>query len=150
MESDFSHLAERLDHFRDELEFEYAAVARVDGRDNRIRYEHVTGNHTNRHIQMVNRPGNSSIAGLVVRHGRPVVIDDSRPDLAEMKKQYPIMLAEKLEAVLAVPILHMDAVTGVLLGAVRRRRTFAAEAVKRAEQLAAAMAPILRRSGVQA
>jgi len=148
MESDFSRLRELLEQFRETLEFDYAAVARVDERDNQIRYECVTGNHTNRHVQMVKRPG-SGIAGHVVRHGRPVIIDETRDDLAELKVRYPIMLAEKLEAVLAVPIFHGDLVGGVLLGAVRRKRTFASGEVTRAEQAAAAMSDVLRQAALQ-
>jgi|SRR5690606_1569316 len=143
MESDFSRIRQQLEQFREALAFEYAAVARVDERDNQIRYEYVTGNHTNRHVQMVKRPGNG-IAGHVVRHGRPVVIDDGRDDLDELKVRYPIMLAEKLEAVLAVPIFRGDVVGGVLLGAVRTKRRFAPGDVSRAEQMAAAMADAFR------
>lgn len=145
---DCGSLADRLEAFRSLLDVDYAAVARVDGRDNRIRYECVIGNMTNRHVQMVNRPGNG-IAGQVVRHGRPVIVDESRADLADLKKQYPIMLAEKLEAVLAVPVYDEEEVAGVLLGAVRRKRTFASGEVDKAEQQAADMVAVLRDDAIR-
>lgn len=149
MESDFSGAADLLEQFRSALALDYAAVARVDERDNQIRYEQVTGNKTNRHIQMVKRPGNG-IAGLVVRHGRPVRIDAGRDDLAELKTQYPIMLAEKLEAVLAVPIFRGEAVGGVLLGAVRRSRRFSSDETERAAEWAKDMAAAWQNSAMQA
>lgn len=142
------NLADRLEAFRAQLSLDYAAVARVDGRDNRIRYDCVIGNMTNRHVQMVNRPGNG-IAGQVVRHGRPVFVDASRTDLAELKLQYPIMLAEKLEAVLAVPVYNEDKVAGVLLGAVRRERSFTSAEVELAEQQAQDMVAILRDDAIK-
>lgn len=147
MDGSTGHQAEFLKRFRMALNMEYAAFAKVDERDNQIRYECVTGNNTNRHIQMVKRPGNG-IAGLVVRHGRPVIIDGTHPDLAKAKMQYPIMLAEKLEAVLAVPIYRKDTVAGALLGAVRHARVFAPDEVERAVQMADEWASILCASAV--
>jgi nitrogen regulatory protein A len=141
--SDYSPLANALETYREMLELDYAAIAKVDERDNQIRYECVTGNRTNRHVHFVNRPGNG-IAGHVVRHGRPAVYDRNRPDLPDLKMKYPIMLAEKLEAVLAVPIFHDEIVSGVLLGAVRRERAFLDEEVDLAKRHAEEMAPLLR------
>lgn len=100
-----------------------AALAWLEGREQRIRWLHMSGNDNERSKYIAHRT-NQGIAGTVIRTGRPFSIDASPAELSKARKDDPLMLAEKLLSVIAVPIVQHGEVRGVLLAGKRTENAY--------------------------
>jgi nitrogen regulatory protein A len=104
---------------------DFSGLAWIDEHDNRIRWLYVSGNSNERFKRLALKPGRG-LAGLVLKLGRPIIIDTSMPDSERIRLQhdYSIMLVEDLRAAIAVPIKIQDEAQGVLLIGNRSERYY--------------------------
>jgi nitrogen regulatory protein A len=104
---------------------DFSGLAWIEQHDNRIRWLYVSGNSNDRFKRLALKPGRG-LAGLVLKLGRPIIIDMSTPDLERihLQQEYSIMLVEDLHAVIAVPIKIKDEKRGVLLIGNRSERYY--------------------------
>jgi nitrogen regulatory protein A len=95
---------------------DFSGLAWIDQHDSRIRWLYVSGNSNERYKRLAQKLGRG-LAGLVLRLGRPIIIDAVTNDkeLSRLQHDYPIMLVEHLHTALAVPIKLQDETRGVLL-----------------------------------
>lgn len=126
---------EALEQLRHCLACDLSAVARFDRRNNRIKYEVVSGEITNRLTQMIIKPG-SGVAGQVIRYGRPYILDASSPNLDKERNANPAMLAERLYSVMAVPLYQEEQINGVLMVGKRENHRFSEEELAQLIELA--------------
>lgn len=135
MEELLNGVRTRLEQVRQQLSCDFSAVARLDRGENRIRWECVSGNISTRLFQMSKKPG-SGISGHVVRYGRPIVLDASTPNLEQERNKYPIMLAERLNSIIAVPLHRNEQIEGALIAGNREKRRFTPKDLSLAESMA--------------
>jgi nitrogen regulatory protein A len=104
---------------------DFSGLAWIDQHDSRIRWLYVSGNTNERFKRLALKPGRG-IAGLVLKLGRPIIIDACMSDLelSRVQYDYPIMLVEHLHAVIAVPIKIHDETRGVLIIGNRSERYY--------------------------
>ncbi|MDY5061129.1 nitrate respiration regulation accessory nitrate sensor NreA [Staphylococcus simulans] len=106
-----------LEEIREEEQFDFAAIAlpEDDSHSAVIKWRHASGNLNNRYQLIVLRPG-KGLAGLVIRTGSRMIIDDVNTVLSPNDKlSYPIVLSESLTAMVAIPLWHENRVYGALL-----------------------------------
>lgn len=104
---------------------DFSGLAWINQQDSRIRWLYASGNSNERYKRLAQKPGRG-LAGLVLKLGRPIIIDASMTDseLSRIQHNYPIMLVEQLHAALAVPITLHDETGGVLLIGNRTERYY--------------------------
>ena len=95
---------------------DFSGLAWNDPHDRRIRWLYASGNSNERFKSLALKPGHG-LAGLVLKLGRPLIIDSSMEILErdKLRHDYSIMLVEHLHSAMAVPIIVQDEVRGVLL-----------------------------------
>jgi nitrogen regulatory protein A len=95
---------------------DFSGIAWIDQHDSRIRWLYASGNSNERFKRLALKSGRG-LAGLVLKLGRPIIIDAGMTDfeLSRVQYDYPIMLVEHLHAALAVPIKVHAETRGVLL-----------------------------------
>ena len=142
MENIRTELSLQLDEIRQALASDFSAIARLDIRENRIRWEQVSGNISDRLQHMMKKPG-SGITGHVIRFGRPYILDANTPQLDQERQRYPIMLAEKLMCVMAIPISREERIAGVLILGHRQERFYTNDDVRKAVESAKSIASIV-------
>ncbi len=128
-----SELSDQLDACRERIGSDFLAIAKLDQRDNRLRWEYASGNTNERFYQMAQRPG-SGITGQVIRYGRPFILDRSNPELELLRNQYPIMLVEQLVSVLAIPLQQDRRIAAVLLSGHRTEQLYDSEDINQLYQ----------------
>jgi nitrogen regulatory protein A len=104
---------------------DFSGLAWIDQHDSRIRWLYASGNNDERFKRLALKPGRG-LAGLVLKLGRPIIIDTSLADfeLSRVQYDYPIMLVEHLRAAIAVPLKVHDETRGVLLIGSRSERCY--------------------------
>lgn len=102
---------------------DFAAIAWLDDTNRTIRWRYASGNRNDRYKRIVLRYG-KGIAGKVINSGRPMVLDFFTPKSGDDPREYPILLAEGLKSIVAVPITRDERAKGVLLVGCRVSRTF--------------------------
>jgi len=104
---------------------DFSGLAWVDQHDSRIRWLYASGNSNERYKHLAQKPGRG-LAGLVLKLGRPVIVDAGKTDieLAQLQHQYPIMLVEHLHTAIAVPLTLKDETRAVLLIGSRTERSY--------------------------
>jgi nitrogen regulatory protein A len=104
---------------------DFSGLAWIDQHDSRIRWLYASGNSSERFKRLALKPGRG-LAGLVLKLGRPIIIDAGMTDLelSHVQYDYPIMLVEHLLAAIAVPITVLDETRGVLLIGNRSERYY--------------------------
>jgi nitrogen regulatory protein A len=104
---------------------DFSGLAWIDYHDNRIRWLYTSGNSNDRFKRIALKPGRG-LAGFVLKLGRPIIIDMSKPDIERIRLQheYSIMLVEDLHAVIAVPFKIQTEMRGVLLIGNRSERYY--------------------------
>jgi nitrogen regulatory protein A len=109
-------IQDELDSLRNQTASDFSGIAWMDQHDNRIRWFYVSGNSNERFKRLALKPGRG-LAGLVLRLGRPLIIDNRLPgsERTSLQHEYSIMLVEDLLAVIAFPIKIQDETRGVLL-----------------------------------
>jgi nitrogen regulatory protein A len=95
---------------------DFSGLAWIDQHDSRIRWLYASGNSNERYKRLALKSGRG-LAGLVLKLGRPIIIDAGTTDLelSRIQYDYPIMLVEHLHTAIAIPISLNDETRGVLL-----------------------------------
>lgn len=106
---------------QDTFGFHFVALALIQSEDERfqIKWEYAIGNHSDRY-KTIKLQSNKGIAGVVFKTGKPIFVKDT----SEMINKnglynYPIIAAEKLDSLGAVPLFKYHRVVGILLMANR-------------------------------
>ncbi|WP_078543786.1 GAF domain-containing protein [Litchfieldia alkalitelluris] len=123
MEKSIVYINELLNEIRFKTSSDFSAFACLNKDSFIIQWKFVSGNLNNRYKKMQGRPG-KGLAGLAIRADRTMVLDSSIADIASRRLQYPIMLAENLQAAVAVPVRNAGITTGVLLVGSRYNKTY--------------------------
>ena len=80
-----------------------------------IKWHYVSGNLNDRYKMIILRKGRG-LAGMVMKTGKRMIIADVVASLSpEDKIKYPILIAENLTAMVAIPLCYNNQVYGVLL-----------------------------------
>ncbi|MFC4323409.1 GAF domain-containing protein [Litchfieldia salsa] len=117
------YINEQLNEIRHKTSSDFSALACLYKESFAIQWTYVSGNHNERYKSMQGRPG-KGLAGLVIRADRLMILDDSVLDLQTKRLEYPIMLAENLQAAVAVPVKFNGQTRGVLLTGSRTRKIY--------------------------
>jgi len=107
----------KIDDLRESLSCDFVAVAiaKSASEGSEITWQYASGNLNNRYKRIILRSG-KGIAGIVFKTGKPMIINDVKSDMMnEDLFNYPIVVSEKLCALIAVPLFQYARVTGVLL-----------------------------------
>jgi len=104
---------------------DFSGLAWMDPDDSRIRWPYASGNSNERFKRLALKPGRG-LAGLVLKLGRPVLIDRNMSDSERMRlhHDYSIMMVEDLHSAIAVPLKLQDEIHGVLLIGNRSERSY--------------------------
>ncbi|MDF2725137.1 MAG: hypothetical protein K0Q59_4812 [Paenibacillus sp.] len=130
-----AEMTEQLELLRKRTLSDFAAVASRQGDGRCIRWICGSGCGNERYLHIRETIGHG-IAGIVLRHGRPVVVRGSEPDAERTRRSYPILLAEHLQAAAAVPVAG-DSLGMVLLIGRREPRDYSEDEMLLLEQAAA-------------
>ncbi|MBP1990781.1 GAF domain-containing protein [Paenibacillus eucommiae] len=109
-----AEIEQELDHLRALTSSDFSAIAWRDDHDNRIRWKYVSGNQNERYHSIALKPGRG-LAGLVIRLGRTIVVDEASVHLDRLRQEYSIMLVEQLQMAVAFPMMINNETSGVLL-----------------------------------
>lgn len=120
---------------------DFAAIAWLD--NELIRWKYASGNRNDRYKRIVLRFG-KGIAGKVMSSGRPMILDSFTPKSGDDPREYPILLAEGLKSIVAVPITTNERVKGVLLVGCREDRQFEEDVVELVMNVSEQMETMLR------
>ncbi|MGC5324150.1 GAF domain-containing protein [Brevibacillus sp. SYSU BS000544] len=121
---------------------DFAAIAWLDN-EQMIRWKYASGNRNDRYKRIVLRFG-KGIAGKVMSSGRPMILDSFTPKSGDDPREYPILLAEGLKSIAAVPITTNERVKGVLLVGCRDTRSFEDDVVELVISVAEQLESMLR------
>jgi len=132
-------IIKQLDNVRNETTSDFSAFATLRQNDQIIQWNYVSGNTNNRYKNMIGRPG-KGLAGFVIRADRAMVIDESTPNYLQKRLDYPIMLAENLQAAVAVPVKADNKTVGVLVIGSRTAKTYTSRELKNIDVTAEALA----------
>ena len=106
-----------IDQIRDQFGFDFVALNIVNSIDNSpiLKWQYASGNLNNRYQRIVLHPG-KGIAGTVFKTGKPMIIKnvDNEVPMNDLLR-YPIVVAESLKSIGAVPLWESNRVVGVLL-----------------------------------
>ncbi|PYI52536.1 GAF domain-containing protein [Paenibacillus flagellatus] len=121
-----TNLQTELDALRLATSSDFAAAAFAGGADRGIRWIGASGSVGERYRLLVEKESaaDRGIAGWVVRHGRPFVVCGTESNAEGRRTKYPLLLAEKLTAIAAVPIRDGADVVGALLIGQRTERAY--------------------------
>ncbi|MBO0441881.1 GAF domain-containing protein [Candidatus Enterococcus ikei] len=114
---------QRIDQMKEELQVDFVALAlsTVDEvtKVRVIRWNYVAGN-TNQNYQRIRLQVGKGIGGIVWRTGRSYQATDLQKQLEKLV-ELPITRMEKLETIVAFPVLKTGEVKGVLLVGYRKK-----------------------------
>ncbi|MCR2804056.1 hypothetical protein [Paenibacillus soyae] len=93
---------------------DFAAIALPSGSFGKMKWDIVIGSRSDRLERMKIKPG-IGLGGMVLRHGMIYMVNHNQHP--SMRKECPVMLAEKLESGMAfpLPLLSAESSCGVLL-----------------------------------
>lgn len=116
------HIKEALRTLRRDLGYDFAAFASVThDHHSLLSWVSASGNRSDKYRRIVLEPG-KGIAGVVYRKGKPIIINDVREKLDHHELvEAPILLAEDLSSLAALPLFFSGKTEGVLLLALRRK-----------------------------
>lgn len=117
------YITDELTRLRSLTLSDFSALACIEKSEGLLRWKYVSGNLNCRYKNIAMRSGRG-LAGLVIRHGRSIILDASIPDFNRKLQEEPIMLAEHLQSAIAVPIMMHQETAGVLLVGNRSRITY--------------------------
>ncbi len=108
---------QQLNDLRVNEGYDFAGVALYEHHNSSapIKWHYVSGN-TNQRYKMIILCKGRGLAGMVMKTGKRMIIDDVASSLSpEDKIKYPILIAEDLTAMVAIPLCYNNQVYGVLL-----------------------------------
>lgn len=106
-----------IEKLRDRYGFDFTAVALVQPAAERfvLTWQYASGNINDRYKRIVLYSGRG-LAGIVFKTGKPELIKSVSSELnAQELFNYPIVVAERLKSLAALPLWSNQRVTGVLL-----------------------------------
>ncbi|MDR9855934.1 GAF domain-containing protein [Paenibacillus sp. VCA1] len=115
------HYQKEIDRLRDRFQFDFVSLALVQSAEDRfvLTWQYASGNLNERYKRIVLHSG-KGIAGIVFKTGKPMLIPNVTTDLnARDLFNYPIIVAERLKSLGAVPLWEGKRVIGVLLAGYR-------------------------------
>ncbi|GIO32055.1 MULTISPECIES: GAF domain-containing protein [Paenibacillus] len=115
------HYQKEIDRLRDRFQFDFVSLALVQSAEDRfvLTWQYASGNLNERYKRIVLHSG-KGIAGIVFKTGKPMLISNVTTDLnARDLFNYPIIVAERLKSLGAVPLWEGKRVIGVLLAGYR-------------------------------
>lgn len=118
---------------------DFSAIAVIDPVRNQFYWQGAFGSINNKHKKLRKKSG-VGLIGLVFRHGRMIIMDDTVPDIMEKRLRSPIMLAENLLAAVAAPVYMNHSVIAVLLVGSRAKRIYSLDEIDRVVEAAEKMA----------
>lgn len=111
------HYQEEIDKLRDRFQFDFVSMALVQPAEDRfvLTWQYASGNINDRYKRIVLHSG-KGIAGIVFKTGKPMLIQNVNADIESRDLfNYPIIVAEQLKSLGAVPLWDGTRVMGVLL-----------------------------------
>ncbi|WP_136603627.1 GAF domain-containing protein [Paenibacillus dokdonensis] len=111
------HYQEEIDGLRDRFQFDFVSMALVQPAEDRfvLTWQFASGNINDRYKRIVLHSG-KGIAGIVFKTGKPMLIQNVNTDIESRDLfNYPIIVAEQLKSLGAVPLWDGTRVMGVLL-----------------------------------
>ncbi len=121
---------------------DFVAIAMVDKKEQTLQWIYAAGSRNERY-KRISPPLGNSMMGQVIRSGRPIVVESFTPKSGDDPSQYPIFLAENLQAIIAAPLSEQERTFGLLLVGNRMPRLFSAEEVSLVLNQAKAIGPVL-------
>ncbi|MFD3260491.1 GAF domain-containing protein [Paenibacillus lentus] len=106
-----------IDTLRERFDFDFVSIALVQSAANQfvLTWQYASGNLNQRYKRIVLHSG-KGIAGIVFKTGKPMLIQNIEAELDPGDLfNYPIIVAEQLKTVCAIPLWKDSRVTGVLL-----------------------------------
>ncbi|SDD13818.1 nitrogen regulatory protein A [Paenibacillus sp. UNCCL117] len=129
LQEELLQLQERT--FSDMAAFAWIALPDEDGVSKPYTWACMVGSQSERSRRMSFRRGSAGLAGTALKLGRYVTADMSQaPAFA---RECPVMLAEKLQTAIALPVGSGGAPRGVLLLGSRSGRLYGQEAIEQAQ-----------------
>ncbi|MCZ8516730.1 GAF domain-containing protein [Paenibacillus filicis] len=107
-------IAAELERIRKETDSDFTAFAAPRRDESSWRWTYASGSLNGRYALLAVKPGRG-IVGAALRTERVIVLDRHRHALDLRKEDSPLLMAERLEAVAAVPVLLPNGPQGVLL-----------------------------------
>lgn len=111
----------KMEKVRHYLRFDFIKVAFIETEIEHMKYQPVyaLGNRSDKYMRIVLQK-RIGLAGLVIKTGRSHYIRNVAEEISpENRLRYPIILAEGLKSLGAVPIFHQHEVVGVVLAGYR-------------------------------
>lgn len=106
-----------IDSLRERFDFDFVSIALVQSAANQfvLTWQYASGNLNQRYKRIVLHSG-KGIAGIVFKTGKPMLIQNIEAELDPGDLfNYPIIVAEQLKTVCAIPLWKDGRVAGVLL-----------------------------------
>ena len=106
-----------LDHIRQITHSDFVGMAEEIGvfDDVQVKWTHITGNMNNRYERISVGPG-KGIAGVIYKTGKPWIVENVSSEIPLPERhQYPILINEKIDSFIAVPIMKNGMAEGVIL-----------------------------------
>lgn len=114
-------IQKNIENIRETCQFDFIKVALVETMIDHFSFKHAyaSGNVSNRYVRIVLRK-RIGLAGLVFKTGRPHYIINADKEITPANmSQYPIIIAEGLKSLGAVPLFYQHRVVGVVLAGFR-------------------------------
>ncbi|MDR0267403.1 GAF domain-containing protein [Paenibacillus sp.] len=111
-----------IDKLRARFQYDFVSMALVQPAEDRfvLTWQYVSGNMNERYKRIVLHSG-KGIAGMVFKTGKPMLVQDVNNEIASSDLfNYPIIVAEQLKSIGAVPLWEGTRVMGVLLVGYRK------------------------------
>ncbi|MEC0369471.1 GAF domain-containing protein [Paenibacillus chibensis] len=111
------HYQEEIDKLRGRFQFDFVSMALVQPAEDRfvLTWQYASGNINERYKRIVLHSG-KGIAGMVFKTGKPMLIQNVNADIESRDLfNYPIIVAEQLKSLGAIPLWEDSRVKGVLL-----------------------------------
>ena len=112
-----------IDQIRNQFGFDFVALNIVNSIDSSpiLKWQYASGNLNNRYKRIVLHPG-KGIAGTVFKTGKPMLIKNADKEVPMNELlSFPIVVAERLKSMGAVPLWESNRVAGVLLVGFREK-----------------------------
>lgn|SRR5690625_3231700 len=130
-------IQQNIESIRETCQFDFIKVTLAERLIGNYTFKHAyaSGNVSNRYVRIVLRK-RIGLAGLVFKTGRShYIVNADKEITAENMSQYPIIIAEGLKSLGAVPLFYEHRVVGVVLAGFRtadqmtevKRKTFERE-----------------------
>ncbi|BFH62712.1 MULTISPECIES: GAF domain-containing protein [Paenibacillus] len=114
---------DEIDKLRARFQFDFVSMALVQPAEDRfvLTWQYASGNINERYKRIVLHSG-KGIAGMVFKTGKPILIQNVNKDIQSSDLyNYPIIIAEQLKSLGAVPLWEGMRVMGVLLVGYREK-----------------------------